>query len=264
MILIIVTACTNQEKTEIKEFLEEVNETIDKITCNLPYERKGNSCCLYEDGTFKCISGKPFSGIKIEKIRVSPKGAINSTEELKVYLDIRNYGEKRKDIQIMMDLPYSEKKLIKSISSMEINESKTIKFQKEVFNLTKENKQQGDYEVIINVLYDEKKIQGSFKINVSDPFKTHIVELQRAGEGMQFFPKEIKINSGDTVRWINKIDYLNKQARASVFARHNQLFKSKMLVYGESFEYTFISKGSYMYGATPYEYLFEVGTVIVK
>ena len=90
------------------------------------------------------------------------------------------------------------------------------------------------------------------------------ISLQMYGDSMQFFPNTVTISLGETVRWINELDYHDKKARVSVYAHHNSLFRSPMLNYGEHYEFTFNEKGSYSYGAVPYESFFRRGTVIVE
>ena len=90
-----------------------------------------------------------------------------------------------------------------------------------------------------------------------------IIELQMYGDAMQFFPKSIKISAGETVRWINKLTYLNKTTKVTVFARHGNLFREK-LGYDEYLDYTFEEPGEYQFGAVPYEYFFKNGKVIVE
>jgi|ETNmetMinimDraft_20_1059909.scaffolds.fasta_scaffold147136_2 plastocyanin len=95
------------------------------------------------------------------------------------------------------------------------------------------------------------------------PAGTHLVDIQLMGETFQFFPKTLTISKGDTVRWTNHLNYLNKNARVAVFARHNSLFRSSQLSYGDYFEYTFNETGSYLYSTVPYTADFKNGEVIV-
>jgi plastocyanin len=90
------------------------------------------------------------------------------------------------------------------------------------------------------------------------------VSLQVYGDLLQFFPNTVTISKGDTVRWVNELDYHDKKARVSVYAHHNRLFRSPSLVYGDYFEFQFNETGTYTYGAVPYESLFKRGTVIVE
>ena len=96
------------------------------------------------------------------------------------------------------------------------------------------------------------------------PAGTHVVEMQKTITSMKFFPKELEINVYDTVRWVNKLDYLEKKAKVRVQAAHNNLFKSPLLAYDESFEFTFNEKGTFIYNAVPYESYFKPGTIIVR
>ncbi len=95
------------------------------------------------------------------------------------------------------------------------------------------------------------------------PEGTYVIEMYALTKDMIFYPEILNISVGDTVRWINSLDYLNRTAEVSVFARHNQLFRSPMLDYDEYFEYTFTEKGTYLYSAVPYTSWFRNGEVNV-
>ena len=99
---------------------------------------------------------------------------------------------------------------------------------------------------------------------VAVPEGTHLVDIQMMGETFQFFPKTITISVGETVRWTNHLNYQDKKARVQVFARHNNLFRSPYLNYGDYFDYTFEEDGSYLYGAVPFTEYFKNGEVIVE
>ena len=96
------------------------------------------------------------------------------------------------------------------------------------------------------------------------PEGTTRVSLQMYGDLMQFFPNTVTISKGDSIRWVNELDYHDKKARLSVYAHHNSLFRSSMLNYGDYFEFQFNETGTYSYGAVPYESFFKRGTVIVE
>lgn len=95
------------------------------------------------------------------------------------------------------------------------------------------------------------------------PEGTHIVAMQMAGTNMVFFPKELKISLGETIRWENRLDYLNKTAKLTVYS-YQHLFRSSDLEYGEYFEYTFTEKGTFRYNALPYIKIFKPGEIIVR
>ncbi len=95
------------------------------------------------------------------------------------------------------------------------------------------------------------------------PEGTHLIDIQMMGETFQFFPKTLTISKGETVRWTNHLNYLNKNARVAVFARHNSLFRSAQLNYGDYFEYTFNETGSYLFSTVPYTEYFKNGEIIV-
>ena len=96
------------------------------------------------------------------------------------------------------------------------------------------------------------------------PAGTHLFDIQMMGDTFQFFPKTITISRGETVRWTHHMDYQDKKARVSVFARHNNLFRSSQLSYGDYFEYTFNETGSYLFSTVPYTEYFKNGEVIVE
>jgi plastocyanin len=93
---------------------------------------------------------------------------------------------------------------------------------------------------------------------------THLIDIQMMGTTFQFFPKKITISRGETVRWTHHMNYQDKKARIAVFARHNNLFRSPQLNYGDYFEYTFNETGSYLFSTVPYTEYFKNGEVIVK
>lgn len=108
---------------------------------------------------------------------------------------------------------------------------------------------------------DEKEVEVTEE-ELDDNVK--IVELQMLGEIMQFFPNPLTIKVGDTVRFVNNMDYLNKTTQISVFSYKSSQFRSDKLKYDEFFEYTFLEKGEFRYGALPYTALFKVGKIIVE
>jgi len=121
-----------------------------------------------------------------------------------------------------------------------------------------------DEELDIIEISNETAANESKEPAVVLPEGTHVVELQMYNNGMQFFPKILTISLGETVRWVNHLDYHDRKAKVSVFASHNRLFRSPMLAYGEYFEHTFNETGTYYYGAVPYESWFKRGEIIVR
>ncbi|TKJ17668.1 hypothetical protein CEE44_04005 [Candidatus Woesearchaeota archaeon B3_Woes] len=95
------------------------------------------------------------------------------------------------------------------------------------------------------------------------PEGTHIVAMQMAGTSMVFFPKQLTISVGDTIRWENRLDYLNKTAELTVYS-YQSLFRGSKLKYGEYFEHTFREKGTFRYNALPYIKIFKPGEIIVR
>ncbi len=100
-------------------------------------------------------------------------------------------------------------------------------------------------------------------MNISKERTIRIIELRMSGDNMKFSPKELRISLGDTVRWVNKLDYLNRSAEVVVYA-HLGLFRSLRIGYDESFEHNFSKEGEFSYGVTPYTTLFQTGKVIVS
>lgn len=98
---------------------------------------------------------------------------------------------------------------------------------------------------------------------VTLPEGTHIVAMQMAGTSMVFFPKELTISVGDTVRWSHRLDYINKTAELTLYS-YQSLFRGSKLKYGEYFEYTFTEKGTFRYNALPYIKIFKPGEIIVR
>lgn len=93
---------------------------------------------------------------------------------------------------------------------------------------------------------------------------TEIIELRKTETGMVFFPKVLKISTGDTVRWVNKLDYLDKKAKVTIYSYITGVFRSSQIGYGEYFDYTFNEKGNFSYNALPYQAYFGTGTIIVS
>jgi plastocyanin len=92
---------------------------------------------------------------------------------------------------------------------------------------------------------------------------TTIVELRKTESTMVFFPNPVKIKVGETVRWINGLDYLNKQAEVTIYSYLTGIFRSEKIGYGQYFEYTFEEKGNFTYNALPYQTFFKRGTIVV-
>jgi plastocyanin len=96
------------------------------------------------------------------------------------------------------------------------------------------------------------------------PEGTTIIELRKLESSMVFFPKDVTINIGETVRWVNKLDYLNKQAKVTIYSYLTGKFRSEEISYGEYFDHTFNETGNFTYNALPYQTMFKKGTVVVK
>lgn len=95
------------------------------------------------------------------------------------------------------------------------------------------------------------------------PEGTTIVEARKTETGMVFFPLEIKISVGETVRFVNALDYINKQAELTFYSYLTGVFRSPELKYGEYFEHTFDETGNFTYNAIPYQSWFKKGTIVV-
>lgn len=93
---------------------------------------------------------------------------------------------------------------------------------------------------------------------------TYIIEARKTLSGMVFFPKDIIIKTGETIRWVNALEYLNRTARITIYSYLSGIFRSDELNYGEYFEHTFDEKGNFTYNALPYQAIFKRGTVVVK
>ena len=103
----------------------------------------------------------------------------------------------------------------------------------------------------------------SVSCSTSEHAPTKLAAKKTDGTPMQFFPKNLEVSVGDTVRWINKLEYHDRRAKVSVYAKHNTMFKSHLMVYGEFYEYVFEEKGVFYYGAVPYESFFKTGSITV-
>jgi plastocyanin len=93
---------------------------------------------------------------------------------------------------------------------------------------------------------------------------TYIVEARKTLSSMVFFPKELKIKTGDTVRFINALDYQNKQAKIIFYSYLTGVFRSEELGYNEYLDHTFDEKGNFTYSALPYQSYFKKGTIVVE
>jgi plastocyanin len=83
-----------------------------------------------------------------------------------------------------------------------------------------------------------------------------------ADNGMlQFSPSELKIKSGDTVKWVNnKLSPHNVVIDSSKELSHENLLFSP----GESYESTFTESGTYDYYCQPHRGAGMVGKIIVE
>jgi plastocyanin len=120
-----------------------------------------------------------------------------------------------------------------------------------------------DIAPVVEPVVEEVNETEEVEEKVELPENTRLIELQMFGESMQFFPKNLEVSVGDTVRWINKLEYHDRRAKVSVYAKHNTMFKSHLMVYGEFYEYVFEEKGVFYYGAVPYESFFKTGSITV-
>lgn len=128
----------------------------------------------------------------------------------------------------------------------------------DVLNISKESSEENISEEVEEVVNVSEEI-----VNESKDETVRIIELRMSGDNMKFSPKELRISVGDTVRWVNKLDYLNRSAEVVVYA-HLGLFRSSRIGYNESFEHNFSKEGEFSYGVTPYTSLFQTGKVIVS
>ena len=83
----------------------------------------------------------------------------------------------------------------------------------------------------------------------------HVVTI----DGMNFVPKSLEINMGETVRWVNETDMMH-----NVIA-NDKSFRSEMLTRRKDiFEYTFEKEGEFRYYCQPHRMMGMKGMVIVK
>lgn len=94
----------------------------------------------------------------------------------------------------------------------------------------------------------------------SVPKGTYIVEARKVENSLLFFPREIKIKVGETIRFVNNLDYQNKLAKMTLYS-HQNAFRSPSLKYGEYFEHTFNSTGYVSYNVIPYQDFFKNGEI---
>jgi|GEM_PF-7077586 len=95
------------------------------------------------------------------------------------------------------------------------------------------------------------------------PEGTYIVEARKTLNGFTFFPLELTIKAGETVRFINAMNYMEKKATAIFYPYQTGLFRSPELNYGEYYEHTFTEPGNFTYNAIPYQSWFKKGMIIV-
>ncbi|WP_124978619.1 plastocyanin [Aphanothece sacrum] len=91
--------------------------------------------------------------------------------------------------------------------------------------------------------------------------ETYEVKMGTDAGALGFQPKELTINAGDTVKWIN-----NKLAPHNAVIDGNTILSHKGLVFapGESFESTFNDAGEYTYYCEPHRGAGMIGKIIVK
>ena len=83
----------------------------------------------------------------------------------------------------------------------------------------------------------------------------HLVKMK----GMDFIPKELYVQIGDTVRWVNESDTWH-----NVIAI-NKAFKSDNIEKkGDTFEFVFSKSGEYKYYCKPHRMMGMKGTVFVS
>lgn len=97
--------------------------------------------------------------------------------------------------------------------------------------------------------------------------KTHIVKVVSDLEGfrMYFSPRHIRINPGDTVKWVNEkeIDH-NVLSFPDGFPQGAEAFESEFLSKeGDTFSYTFEMPGIYEYHCMPHLIMGMHGSIVV-
>jgi len=96
------------------------------------------------------------------------------------------------------------------------------------------------------------------------PEGTHIIEARKTTTGFTFFPLDLNIKAGETVRFVNAMNYLDKKATAIFYSYHTGLFRSPELNYSQYYDVTFTEPGNFTYNAIPYQNWFKKGTIVVE
>ena len=95
---------------------------------------------------------------------------------------------------------------------------------------------------------------------------TVVVEMTTVDGEPRFVPADIRIEPGDTVRWINTDLYLEHSVSSgsgSADPRSGLEFASSLLRLGEYFEHAFNGTGDFEYYSIPHEYEGMFGVVHV-
>jgi plastocyanin len=147
------------------------------------------------------------------------------------------------------------------INNIEVNQDDTV-------DVEEDNLNDQETEIIEEDNTEVDEIDTKEIVEVQEPIikeeKVKEILLSYINERMLFVPDKITVKVGETVRWTNKMNYLNKTSEISVYAHIGKLFRSPKLKYDEHFDFVFEKAGSYSYGASPYTALFKKGIVTVE
>jgi plastocyanin len=134
-------------------------------------------------------------------------------------------------------------------------EGKTIA---EIMNVSGSNQSQSNQTLPINNTVSNTTTGNAYSVSKG----TYIVEARKIEDSLQFFPRQINIKKGETIRFVNNLDYQNKQAKITLYSQQG-IFRSPSLKFGEYFEYTFNQTGNFSYNCVPYQDFFMNGKISV-
>ena len=93
------------------------------------------------------------------------------------------------------------------------------------------------------------------------PPGTHLVLIK----DLKFDPQELTIKKGETVRWKHEDTYEEEEETRHYVAAHNNEFRSPIFYFGQTFEHTFESEGTFTYIDVIYKDRAAMkGTIIVE
>jgi plastocyanin len=108
-------------------------------------------------------------------------------------------------------------------------------------------------------------------VAATKPSTVHAVGIITAGTGFAFAPKSLSIPSGQSVKWTNKTSAPHTVTRCTMAAcgvsggnGTDPGPASGTLSHGQSYQLTFIRKGTYVYYCKIHGYAVMHGTLIVR